>query len=77
MARRKGAKVVAGGARARDKGYFVQPTIFDGVTNDMRIAREEIFGPVIATLTFRDIDEAIGIGNDTRYGLAAAVWTRT
>ncbi len=74
--KREGANVVTGGARARDKGYFVQPTIFDGVTNDMRIAREEIFGPVVATLKFRDIDEAIGIGNDTNYGLAAAVWTR-
>jgi phenylacetaldehyde dehydrogenase len=72
----EGAKVVAGGGRAHDKGYFIQPTIFDGVTNDMKISREEIFGPVIATLTFRDIDEAIGIGNDTNYGLAAAVWTR-
>ena len=74
--RKEGAKVVTGGGRAREKGYFVQPTIFDGVTNDMRIAREEIFGPVVATLKFRDIDEAIGIGNDTSYGLAAAVWTR-
>jgi phenylacetaldehyde dehydrogenase len=72
----EGAKVVAGGGRAHEKGYFIQPTIFDGVTNDMAISREEIFGPVIATLTFRDIDEAIGIGNDTNYGLAAAVWTR-
>ena len=72
----EGAKVVTGGARAREKGYFIQPTIFDGVTNDMTIAREEIFGPVVAALTFRDIDEAMGIGNDTSYGLAAAVWTR-
>ena len=72
----EGARIVTGGGRAREKGYFVQPTIFDGVTNDMRIAREEIFGPVIATLTFRDIDDAIGIGNDTNYGLAAAVWTQ-
>jgi len=72
----EGAKVVAGGGRAHEKGYFIQPTIFDGVTNDMKISREEIFGPVIATLTFRDIDEAIRIGNDTNYGLAAAVWTR-
>jgi aldehyde dehydrogenase (NAD+)/phenylacetaldehyde dehydrogenase len=72
----EGARVLAGGGPAREKGYFVQPTIFDGVTNDMKIAREEIFGPVIATLTFRDIDEAMAIGNDTSYGLAAAVWTR-
>jgi len=72
----EGAKVVTGGARAREKGYFIQPTIFDDVTNDMSIAREEIFGPVVATLRFRDIDEAMGIGNDTSYGLAAAVWTR-
>jgi len=74
--RNEGAKVVTGGARARNKGYFIQPTIFDDVTNDMTIAREEIFGPVVATLTFRDIEEAIGVGNDTSYGLAAAVWTR-
>jgi aldehyde dehydrogenase (NAD+) len=74
--KRAGARLVTGGQRARPRGYFVQPTVFDDVSSDMRIAREEIFGPVVATMTFRDLDEAIRIGNDTRYGLAAAVWTR-
>ncbi len=73
----EGARVVAGGGRADvGPGYFVEPTVFDGVTPDMTIAREEIFGPVLATLTFDDVDEAIERANDTMYGLAAAVWTR-
>ena len=74
----EGAKVVAGGNRASvdGKGAFFEATVFDGVTPDMRIAREEIFGPVLATLTFRDEGEAVAIGNSTIYGLAAAVWTR-
>jgi aldehyde dehydrogenase (NAD+) len=74
--RRSGARLVTGGQRARPRGYFVQPTVFDDVRNDMRIAREEIFGPVVVTMTFRDLDDAIAVGNDTHYGLAAAVWTR-
>ncbi len=74
----EGARVVSGGGRATDAGpgYFVQPTVFDGVTPEMTIAREEIFGPVLATLTFDDVDEAIARANDSMYGLAAAVWTR-
>ncbi|MCZ6477132.1 MAG: aldehyde dehydrogenase family protein [Gemmatimonadetes bacterium] len=72
----EGARVVAGGGRADiGPGYFVQPTVFDDVTSDMTIAREEIFGPVLATLTFEDVDDAIEQANDTMYGLAAAVWT--
>lgn len=71
-----GAKLVTGGARAHDKGYFLQPTIFTGVSADMKIAREEIFGPVVSTLTFRDLDQVIAAGNATNFGLAAAVWTR-
>jgi len=71
-----GARLITGGERARPRGYFVQPTVFDDVRNDMRIAREEIFGPVVVTMRFRDLGEAIRIGNDTTYGLAAAVWTR-
>ncbi len=71
-----GAKLVTGGKRAHDKGYFLQPTIFTGVRHDMRIAQEEIFGPVVSTLTFRDLDEVVAAGNATNYGLAAAVWTR-
>jgi aldehyde dehydrogenase (NAD+) len=75
----EGARVLAGGARAvvgGGRGYFVQPTVFDGVSNDMTIAREEIFGPVLAAIEFADVDEAIRMANDTPYGLAAAVWTR-
>ena len=75
----EGAKLVAGGARAsigNGKGCFVQPTVFDGVSNDMTIAREEIFGPVLATIEFGDVDEAIREANKNAYGLAAAVWTR-
>jgi aldehyde dehydrogenase (NAD+) len=72
----EGATLVAGGGRADiEPGYFVQPTVFDDVTPDMTIAREEIFGPVLATLTFDEVDEAIEMANDTPYGLAAAVWT--
>ena len=75
----EGAKLIAGGQRAdigTGKGYFVQPTIFDDVTPDHRIAREEIFGPVLATIKFKDAADAIQKANDTVYGLAAAVWTR-
>ncbi|MBI2220917.1 MAG: betaine-aldehyde dehydrogenase [Acidobacteria bacterium] len=78
-AKREGATLVAGGGRAdigTGKGYFLQPTVFDGVTPEMTIAREEIFGPVLATIEFADLDEAIAKANDTQYGLAAAVWTR-
>jgi acyl-CoA reductase-like NAD-dependent aldehyde dehydrogenase len=75
--RAEGAEVLLGGARTREEsgGYFVEPTIFDGVSNEMKIAREEIFGPVLSTIPFRDEQEAVRIANDTVYGLAAAVWT--
>jgi len=74
----EGAKLVAGGERVSvgGKGCFVQPTVFDGVRNDMTIAREEIFGPVLAAIEFGDIDDAVRLANETPYGLAAAVWTR-
>jgi aldehyde dehydrogenase (NAD+) len=75
----EGAKLVAGGERTdigTGKGYFVKPTIFDDVDPKMKIAREEIFGPVLATIRFKDLDDAIAKGNSTVYGLAAAVWTR-
>ena len=73
-----GAKLAMGGSRVRQEtgGFFVEPTVFDAVKPSMRIAREEIFGPVLATLTFRNVEEAIQIANDVEYGLAAAVWTR-
>ena len=75
----EGAKLVCGGERAdigTGKGYFVKPTIFDDVDPDMRISREEIFGPVLATIRFNDAEDAIAKGNATVYGLAAAIWTR-
>jgi aldehyde dehydrogenase (NAD+)/phenylacetaldehyde dehydrogenase len=79
VAKKEGAELVAGGARAdigTGKGYFLQPTVFDRVTPEMTIAREEIFGPVLATIEFADVDEAIARANDSSYGLAAAVWTK-
>jgi 4-guanidinobutyraldehyde dehydrogenase/NAD-dependent aldehyde dehydrogenase len=76
--RADGARVALGGSRVRQDsgGFFVEPTVFDAVKPAMRIAREEIFGPVLATITFKDVEEAIQIANDVEYGLAAAVWTR-
>jgi acyl-CoA reductase-like NAD-dependent aldehyde dehydrogenase len=76
VGQRDGAQLKTGGGRWGNKGYFVKPTVFSGVRNDMRIAREEIFGPVAAVIPFKDEDDAIFQGNDTQYGLAAAVWTR-
>lgn len=71
-----GAKLVAGGSRAEMKaGYFVQPTVFEGVTPEMKIAREEIFGPVVAVMKFKDEEDALKIANDSPYGLASGVWT--
>ncbi len=78
-ARREGATLVAGGQRTdigTGKGYFLQPTVFADVTPAMTIAREEIFGPVLAAIEFADVDEAIARANDSMYGLAAGVWTQ-
>ena len=74
----QGATLCCGGERVRTEtgGFYVSPTIFDGVTNEMIIASEEIFGPVLSIITFDSQEEAIRIANDTSYGLAAAVWTR-
>ncbi len=76
--RADGAHLCEGGRRVREAsgGYFIEPTIFDAVTPQMRIATEEIFGPVLATMAFRGTEQAVEIANDVIYGLAAAVWTR-
>lgn len=74
--RQEGARLLTGGNRFGDCGYFIEPTIFVDVRDEMKIAREEIFGPVMNVLTFKDIDDVITRGNRTLYGLAAAVWTR-
>ena len=74
--KQEGAKLVTGGERCGEKGYFIRPTIFDAVDNNMRIAKEEIFGPVVSAITFDDVDEVVRQGNLSVYGLAAAVWTR-
>ena len=71
-----GAKCLTGGQRHGDQGYFVEPTLFTDVTDDMRIAQDEIFGPVMSVLKFEDVDEIAKRANDTNFGLAAAVWTR-
>jgi len=77
---REGARVAAGGSRPSDtslsKGYFYQPTLLDRVSPDMRVAQEEIFGPVLAIISFDDLEEAITIANGSQYGLIAGIWTR-
>lgn len=72
----EGATCVTGGKRFGDRGYFVEPTVFTDVKDEMKIAREEIFGPVMQIMKFKDVNEVIDRGNRTNYGLAAAVWTR-
>jgi aldehyde dehydrogenase (NAD+) len=74
--RGEGATLACGGDRIGDRGYFIQPTIFSDVQEEMTLAREEIFGPVMSVISFRGVDEAIAKANRTNYGLAAAVWTR-
>ena len=80
IGKREGATLVCGGARATggdlNRGSFVQPTLFTGVTNDMRIAQEEIFGPVLSVLKYDDVDQAISMANDSIFGLSAGVWSR-
>ena len=76
---REGARIVAGGKRPTDgalaNGFFYEPTIFADVTSHMRIAQEEIFGPVTVVITYRDLDEAVRIANDVPFGLGASIWT--
>ena len=71
-----GAQRVTGGKRWGDKGFFIEPTVFDRVTDNMEIATDEIFGPVLSVLPFKTADEVIERANKTMFGLAAAVWTR-
>ena len=75
IAKEDGATVAAGGEKIGDEGYFVRPTLFTGATNDMRIAREEIFGPVLTSIPFSTEEQALSIANDTPYGLTGYVWT--
>jgi aldehyde dehydrogenase (NAD+) len=74
--KKEGASMLTGGCRIGNKGYFIEPTLFADVTDNMRIAREEIFGPVMSVLKFKNVDDIIRRANDTNFGLAAAVWTR-
>ncbi len=73
---KQGAKLVTGGSRVGDRGFFIEPTVFDGVRDDMTIAQEEIFGPVMCVMPFKDIDDVVQRANNSIYGLAAAVWTK-
>ena len=76
LGQKQGAKLVTGGQRVGDAGFFVQPTIFDGVKDEMAIASDEIFGPVVSVLPFKNFDEVLDRANRTYYGLAAAIWTK-
>ena len=75
IAREDGATVAAGGVKVGDTGYFIRPTLFTNATNQMRIAQEEIFGPVLTSIPFSTEEEAIELANDTDYGLTGYVWT--
>ncbi len=74
--RREGAQLLCGGNRSGERGFFIEPTVFADVQDNMKIAQEEIFGPVMSIIKFKDLDEVIQRANTTMYGLAAAVWTR-
>ncbi|RMF86053.1 MAG: aldehyde dehydrogenase family protein, partial [Planctomycetota bacterium] len=74
--REQGARLLCGGGRVGEKGYFIEPTVFDDVNEDMKIGSEEIFGPVMSIIRFKDIGEVVQRANRNVYGLAAAVWTR-
>ncbi|MGH2812903.1 MAG: aldehyde dehydrogenase family protein, partial [Actinomycetota bacterium] len=77
--KKEGATVASGGERADGElsdGYFVKPTVFTGVSSEMKIYQEEIFGPVLTVVAVDDVEDAVRKGNETQYGLAAAVWTK-
>src|SRR5207237_2521018 len=74
--KREKATLACGGNRVGDKGYFIEPTVFTDVQDDMKIAKEEIFGPVMSILKFKDLSEVVERANKSLYGLAAAVWTK-
>ena len=76
IGQKQGAKLVSGGKKAGERGFFVEPTIFDGVKDDMAIAKDEIFGPVVSVLPFKSAEEVFTRANQTYYGLAAAIWTK-
>ena len=76
IGKQSGATIAAGGgSTGLDKGYYVQPTVFGGVANESRIAREEIFGPVLTVIPYRDVNDAVAIANDSEYGLGGTIWT--
>lgn len=72
----EGAKLLTGGDQPMPRGFFVSPTVFDDVKDTMKVAREEIFGPVLSVIRFRDVEDVVNRANNTFYGLAAAVWTK-
>ena len=76
IGKQEGATVAVGGERIGTKGYFMKPTVLEGVTNSMRVAQEEIFGPVASVIKFGDVEEAVREANNSQFGLAAAIWTR-
>jgi len=80
VGKQEGARAVSGGERLKgagyDRGYFVAPTVFADVRDDMRIAREEIFGPVLSAIPFKDVDDLVQRANATMFGLGSGVWTR-
>ncbi len=76
LGKKEGAQCVTGGKRHGDRGFFIEPTLFTEAQDDMSIAKDEIFGPVLSVFKFKDVDEVVDRGNKTFYGLAAAVWTR-